>query len=271
MTDPQVPDVWRPKTFQGTDLLPLQPINTELNPFVDEEIVSDLNIEASDLVVPRLKVLQGMSDEVMNDKLPPGLFYLSNLRQTIEPPIRGLIIFHSKSRALFPQASRFETHGLERCIAPNALEGNTYGSCDTCNYKEWPKGADGKTPAGQSPPCSLSNNFIFLTPHGPYVLRFARTSFKAGKNFLSDVAMAGLNFWHHPVVVSVLSDSKELGQGGGKKASFFKMDLAWDRSEIVPLPARKLAQEVWKKMKASWDAGRLDVGQSDEGLQREEA
>lgn len=271
MTDSNVPAVWLPKPFKGVDLLPaIGGQSAELEPFRDEEVVSRKNVELGDIIVPRIKVLQGISDEVVKDGLRPGLFYLTNRKECLEPPIRGMIIFHSKSRALFPQDSRPETAGLERCIAPQAIQGSQYGDCATCQHKEWPKDENGKTPPGQSPPCSLSNNYVFLTQFGPYVLRFSRTSFKAGADFLSDVAMADRNFWHHPVVVNVALDTKELKGGSGKKASYFKMTIGWDRSEVFPQPYRDAAKALYQKLADAWDANRLDVGQQDENLQREE-
>ncbi len=267
-----VPTVWSPKPFKGTDLLPVVGAqgSRELDEFSGEEVVSRKNVEVGDIIVPRIKVLQGISDEVTRDGLRAGLFFLTNLKQCIEPPIRGLIVFHSKSRALFPQQSRPETAGLERCIAPQAIQGSHYGDCSQCPHQHWPKDEKGKTPPGQSPPCSLSNNYVFLTNHGPYVLRFARTSFKPGADFLSDVAMADRNFWHHPVVVNVTTEQKELQGGGGKKATYFKMTIGWDRSEVIPQPYRDAARSLWQKLSDAWDASRLDIGQEDEGLQREE-
>lgn len=258
-----VPEVWTPKPFSGSDLLPTAVRPQEVNPYADEVVVADKATEASDMQIPILKVLQGISDEVVKHQLPPGVMFLSGRDEIIKPPIRTVIVFHSKSRALFPQPNRPETNGLERCISPNGITGSVYGDCETCQHKEWPRDERGKTPEGQSPPCSLSNNFVVLTPYGPAVIRYARTSFKAGKDFVGAVLQSGLNFWHHPVVIDVEQDNKALGSSG-KKASYFKLTIDWDKSEIVAGPTREAVKDLWKQVSAAWEKGTMTHTGSDE-------
>lgn len=248
---------WTPRTFSGNDLLPLVAPPVE-GAEEKEELVTHENIDiTTDFVVPQLKLLQGISDEVAQGQpgAIPGKFVLTSTGEILEPPLRVLIVFHGRSRALFPNPSRPNTVGLDKCIARDGVTGTRYGDCASCKHKEWPEEKE------LSPPCSEAHNFVALLPQGPAVLRFGRTSFKAARKFISQVIISGENFWQHPTIIRVRQEQRDVG---GKKATYFVMDAGWEVPETVPIGYRKNARESFDKIKAAADAGKLRAGEEED-------
>lgn len=245
--------VWKPSQFQGSDLLPIALAGGAVDKTGRE------HVGAGDLILPSLSVLQGMSDVVTQNTIPgarPGLFYHSGAGELFEGPIRVLICAHTKSRSLFPHEDRAEHQGLEKCLSRDAVTGDKYGDCGSCPYKEW---GENNSP----PPCSESNNFTVLTSMGPAVIRFARTSFKASRNFITTWTMSPKPLWAHPAIITCRMEQKELK--GGKKSTFFPMEIRWAQREDVPPAAQAAARGIHEQVMHAFEQGRFDAtGPSEE-------
>src|SRR5512145_458316 len=91
--------VWRPSEFSdGTDLLPMELATQQIDRTGRE------NVEAQDLILPSLSVLQGMSDVITKNLHPDarvGMFFHSGAQEVFKGPVRVLICAHTKSNALF--------------------------------------------------------------------------------------------------------------------------------------------------------------------------
>lgn len=232
--------------FQGSDLLP-KVIDV---PMLPTEVIGYDNVEPEDMVLPVLKCLQGMSPEVTEhaDKgARAGKFFLSSTQRVFDGVVKLLIVQHHRSRALFPD-ERNNPKGLERCLSPDGIRGSKYGYCSDCEYAEWD--------VGNPPPCSLSHNFIVATEDGPAILRFNRTSLKAGKDFISacKFSIPPKPLWAHPTILRSVAATSKIN---GKDVTYYKMSIAWDRSEPTSGPLQAMAKSLYSQVHAAFNAGKL--------------
>jgi len=241
----QVPALWTPSKFSGSDLLPIAMADG-----VDEvDSVGRENIDAADLILPTLSLLQGMSEAVTGgvDGAKPGHFCHSGTGEVFAPPLRVLLCAHYRSRALFPKDDKPEHAGLEVCISRDGVNGTRYGSCDDCEHTQWGE-------RNAPPACSESHNFVAITPNGPAVLRFARTNFKTARQFLTTWTMSPKTLWSHPVVLTVKTNTKDVK---GKKATYFTMDMRWTQQEAVPPAMQAAARAINAQVMAAHEQGRF--------------
>ncbi len=254
--------IWTPmESFEGTDLVPELRPGTALVPEPPGGLLGRENTEPGDIILPALQLLQGQSDAITSgiEGAQPGKFYLSTSGEVMIPPLRILIVHHSVSRALFPKPDDSRSKDLKICLARDAIEGTEYGICENCDYRRW-------GPENQKPLCSRSHNFTAWTSQGPAVLRFANTSFKSARNFLTTWTMSSKNLWAHLALVTVKSNTKDLP--GGKKSTYFTMDLRWDQREDVPPAFQESAVELYKQIHQAHEAGKLRT--TDEDISFEE-
>jgi hypothetical protein len=252
--------VWEPPTFEGSDMLPVKRVEAvqvaNIPPAVGRE-----NVDASDLILPSLTLLQGSSDAVKNalkdhhgNNAIVGHFMLSTTGEFFEPPLRLLLVQHHRARVLFPRdpVKDPDFRGLDLCISRDAEEGTLYGDCNSCKHRLW---RDNK----QSPICSEQHCFVAMTPSGPAMLRFMRTSFKAGKEFVSQwTYSAGTNLWAHPVKLTVHPDVNPEGQ------SYVRMEMRWMLGDDTPPEYQVAAYELFKTIQEAWEQGRLGSDQIDD-------
>jgi hypothetical protein len=241
--------VWQPSEFNGTDLLPVAAGARDVDRTGRE------NIEAEDLVLPSLKLLQGSSEEVKQgvEGARAGLFWLSGAEEAFKPPLRVLACAHTKSRSLFPKEDRAEHQGLEECLSRDGIVGSRYGDCASCPYKEW----DNEN--SRPPACSESHNFTVLTPLGPAVLRFSRTSIKAARKLLTAWSMSSDPLFSHPLVIST---SIRTDKVNGRDSTTHVMETKWAQRETVPPHVQAAARAVHEQVKVAHERGKF--GTTDE-------
>ena len=215
------------------------------------------NIEASDIILPSIRLLQGMSPVVMQglaEGARPGRFYSSSTNEVFDGPWRGLLVYHWKSRGMLPDPKKPEYNGLQQCISRNNVEGTVYGDCSTCPHKDWREGEDGKN---LSPLCSEAHNFALLTDGGMIHLAFRRTALKNVRTFLGNWATGNKTLWHHPVVFTV-QQKQEDGN------LWYVPSIRWDVKDEVPPNMRALCRMFYDNMKASHEAGKLSSEEGEE-------
>lgn len=255
--------VWTPSEFAGSDLLPMS-VTPESNAVVAVEgvpVVGSENIEQDDLILPQLSLLQGMSDAVTSEQGPekakPGRFLHTLTQEVYEPPLRVLLVYHWKSRAMFPKDNDPRFAGVEPCLSRDGKVGTVYGACAECDYTEWGENR-------QPPMCSEAHNFVAMTDSGPAVLRFSRTSYKAARKFLSAFTMAqamGKNIWAHPCIVTVKSAQKMVQ---GKNVTYYMMEPAWQVGESVPPDWHRAAYALYQQVKTAHESGALGAQEPEE-------
>jgi hypothetical protein len=241
--------LWQPSEFNGSDLLPTA-LGVQKGDLIGREA-----IEQEDLILPSLKLLQGSSEEVKQgvDGARAGLFWLSGAEEPFQPPMRVLACAHTKSRALFPKEDKPEHEGLEECRSPDAKEGTRYGVCAECPHSQW------DNERGRPPACSESHNFTVLTPFGPAVMRFQRTSIKAAKKLLTQWSMSQDPLWSHPLVISTKTRT-DIVQG--RQSTTHVMETKWLQREDVPPHVQEAARGIYTTVMAAHAKGRF--GTTDE-------
>ena len=235
--------VWKPNPFEGTDLLPIA-CGGPVDDFGRD------NIEAEDLIIPTIKLLQGMSEETMDEDLPEaraGKLFHTGTQDVFDGPLRVLLCAHTKSRAMFPKDDDPAYAGKETCLSRDGVTGEVYGACSECPNQEWRENR-------QPPLCSESHNFTALTPHGPAILRFARTSYKAARKFLTTWRMSPHTLFTYPAQISIKRDSKEVR---GKQVTYYRMEMKWLTQETVPPSAQAAARAIAELVDAAHAQGRF--------------
>jgi len=235
---------WNPSQFAGTDLLPVALA------FQKVDRIGRENVEAEDLVLPSLKLLQGSSEEVKKgvQGARAGIFWLTGAEEPFEPPIRVLACAHTKSRSLFPKPDRPEHAGLKECRSRDGVTGTEYGECALCPHKEW----DNENK--RAPACSESHNFTVLTPLGPAIMRFQRTSIKSAKKLLSLWTMSTDPIFAHPLVISttVRTDMVQ-----GRPSTTYVKETKWAMKENVPPAAQAAARLIYEQVTAAHEQGKF--------------
>lgn len=252
--------IWEQPKFEGTSLIPTaESVALTANP---QGVVGRENVDVEDLIVPTLSLLQGQSDAVTS-ALPgavPGLFQHSNSGEIIQPPLKCVVVHYHKSNAFFPQADKYpEAKDLEKCLSRDAMVGTQYGSCEECRKcLDWMD--DGRPPMG-----ARNHMFTVLTDTGPAMLRFSRTSYKAGKRFLSNWNFSTKNLWDHPVLISVKAEPKQLP--GGKSTVYQTLTMHWLTDEVTPNDWRAACLRMFNQISGAHEAGKL--GDELEGSQND--
>lgn len=237
--------IWKPSSFNGSDLLPVAAGQHKTGALIGRE-----HVEAEDIIIPTLKLLQGTSEEVKKgiEGARAGLFWLSGIEQAFQPPIRLLAVAHTKSRSLFPKPDREEHAGLEECLSRDGVEGSRYGYCNQCHHKDW----DNQT--NRPPACSESHNFTVLTPYGPALMRFQRTSIKAARKFLTTWMGTSDNLWCHPLIVTTTTRTDKVN---GRDSTTHVMETRWAIKEDVPPHIQQFAQALAQQINTAHEQGKF--------------
>jgi hypothetical protein len=261
MSSPELPALWTPSKFDGSDLLPvLRPPDPDA-----EAVVGRDNVSQKDLVLPSIRLLQGMSPEVLKNEVEgarAGLILHTGTQSLLKSPLRVLFVHHSKSNLLAPDATKPEYNGLERCLSRDAITGDRYGDCEVCRKcLDWgPKTA--QNPKGTKPLGAQSHNFVCMTELGPAIMRFSRTSFQAARTFITTWMTGSKNLWAHPVVVRVRQEENTLPNG--QKAIYYHWEPIWQQAEQVPKAMREMALALHNIAEAAFQAGRMQTTGEDE-------
>lgn len=247
MTD-NVPALWQPSKFEGTDMLPVSN-RTALTQRSD--LVGRDNVSVEDMTLPTLSLLASLSGAVTSgvDGAKPGLLYLSSTQEIFEPPLRALLIYHFKSRALFPKPDTDPRYnGLDVCLSRDGKQGTVYGRCTDCDYKEWV----GK----QKPLCTLSNNFVAMTPKGSALIRFSGSSNnRSVRNAITSWISSPKNLFEHPAIINVEVGHKALA--GGRQAPYHYLTLLWEQRERVPDEVQQAARALYDEIDTAFKANKM--------------
>lgn len=232
--------IWQPSPFDGSDLLP---VNTHQN---DLEVVGDDDIDDSDIVLPTLKMLQGTAvNEIEGAKA--GQFYNTVTKQLYDGPIRVLVISHSKGNSYFPEEGSQD----KACYSLDGVEGTEYGLCSECRKNEWDRSVE----PHKKPLCNKQHKIIVMTPDGPALMRFQSTSYRALDGLLTQKKMLRKNFFDHPAIIK--ADGPHKGTKNGKTFTYYTLVVQWATNEEIPLHVRKTALETFKGLRDAQSHGRL--------------
>lgn len=140
-------------------------------------------LDREDQMIPRLKLMQGLSPEVQDGVAKYGDLVNSLTKENYGKAINFAPINWWKSRIYWRE--RKEGGGIV-CRSFNAVNGTVYGNCAACKFKDW-EVKDGE----QKPsPCVALFNVLgaIVKKEGMpelIVASFLKTSFKQGKQFIN--------------------------------------------------------------------------------------
>jgi hypothetical protein len=245
--------VWTPKPFEGNDLLPMFALSAPVVVEGVPAVVGRDHVDPGDLLLPALSLLQGTSKAVQDrvEGAQAGLFMHTGTEQVLPAgPLRVILAHYHKGNALFPKDDNPRYDGLKTCIAPDGIEGTEYGFCKDCR-----KCLDWDNDRNEPPLGAETHHFVAFTEWGPCMLRFSRTSYKAGSKFVSGWTMSRQNLWAHPAVVRVIEDHKTLKSG--KTTTFYRMQMSWQVTERVPDELQRAAFALYNEVSQKHEHGQL--------------
>jgi len=150
------------------------------------------NMIEEDIVYPRLRLMQPLSDLVNEGVASPGQVVLNIDGHTYNAPggrIEFIPLYYWHSRLYF---SSLEDGGGILCRAEDGKrgDGTPGGLCSQCGMKEWGMDGERRIP----PSCLRIHNFAVLIPketgeHRIAILPFSKTSFKVGSTILNRLRM----------------------------------------------------------------------------------
>lgn len=157
------------------------------------------NVDQTDLVLPRIKLLQPLSPEVQeanegDAKVEAGHLFNTLTQQDYGPSIIFIPVIHFKSRIYW--RNREEGGGIQ-CAAQNgvnpvATSEDTFAKvCTECTLPNWKN--DAEIGEDKAPKCTIYYNFAIIIDGetNPIALSMERTKVKTAKKLLSLITYTG--------------------------------------------------------------------------------
>lgn len=172
------------------------------------------NISSEDITLPRIKMIQAMSDEV-NLGAKPGEFF-NKVTQEVDKLIDIVPVYLFKQRVLFDDSMQLA------CMSNNALkctQGLHLGrNCQECPLSQWTE--DKKTGDKKPPECILTNNFLVYLPEDikkiakggfcfPKVMSFGKSSFQCSKDIISTALYQGGELFDFQIELKSIKRQKD--------------------------------------------------------------
>jgi hypothetical protein len=146
----------------------------------------EINMASEDLMIPRLRLTQGLTQEVQDGSAKPGQWILAGYPAYDEVVVVPLMF--ARNRALRDE------EGSIMCKSTDSLigVGEPGGDCSACLFNKWTEG--GKNGKNLPPKCSFSYVYIcYVKEYDTMALvEFRRTSITAGKMLNTLVAQRKL-------------------------------------------------------------------------------
>lgn len=158
-------------------------------------------VQRDDILLPRVKLLQQMSPEVVEKKNEAGIMINSVTGESLGKELSFIPVFHFKSRMLFSGRGK---DAQIVCSSPDGVTPNSQmgpseaPTCAECLKAQWPDPKKTKGEKAEGPECVQFYNFpiLILSPEAeplPAGLSMAKTKIKVGKKLLTLARHAGPN------------------------------------------------------------------------------
>lgn len=186
---------------------------------------STIDLESDDVMIPRLRLMQGLSTEVQDGSASPGQWVLSGYEP--KDSVTFVPLLFARNRTL-----RDDEGGI-LCRSRDAKigEGEPGGVCDECIMNKW---IDNEKGPNTPPKCAFSYVYVGYVEEFDSValVEFRRTSINAGKMLNTVSAQRGLgNF------AVKLKTSKQTG----KRGTFYQAVVQPRQAEEALLAAARTA------------------------------
>lgn len=164
-----------------------------------------MRIEKSDLLIPRCKLMQPLSPEVLERGMKPGSLVNSLLVEVLPP--RVVPIFCFKSYLRFNPRSQSDA-SFDSAYEPGALIWRSTDPDDPRVQAETKFGEDGEKPLAMT---CLNFFSLFLSVPMPIIVSFSKTSYRAGKQLLSLARFCGGDMWSRAYQLGSALQTNEKG------------------------------------------------------------
>lgn len=167
----------------------------------------DMDLGQDDIIIPRLRLAQGLTAEVQDGTARAGQWVLIGFDPLPEATIVPLRF--ARRREMRDEDTR-EILCATRDTKAELGVGSPGGACAQCPYNKWT--GDEKAGERRAPPaCSFSYNYlVYIVEHGTKaMMSFSRTSIGAGKMLNTMVAQHGLG----NVAIKLAAKSKDGPRG----------------------------------------------------------
>lgn len=203
------------------------------------------NLDAGDLILPRIKVVQQMSQETADKKAEPGDFYNTLTGERYGPELTFIPILPFKQRVLLVRNEKRPK--IEEALGTDLSDGDglkcrSYDMvtgvgepgilCAECPLSMW----NGNIP----PLCTETYNVAALSGDGDLIiLSMSKSGAKTGKRLFSMLRLANGAPWKKVYKASTTLQRNELG-------NFYVPDVAVQGGEI-PAPELMRIAEDWNQ------------------------
>lgn len=204
------------------------------------------HLDAGDLILPRVKVVQQMSAEAAEKKAEPGDFFNTLTGERYGNELTFIPILPFKQRVLLVRSERREK--IEAALGADLSEGDglkcrSYDmiqgvgepgiACGQCPLSQW---GDGNVP----PLCTETYNVSALTDDGDLIiLSFSKSGAKTGKRLFSMLRLQSGAPWRRVYKATTTLTRNDQG-------NFFVPDVAVVGGE-VPAPELLRLAETWNR------------------------
>ncbi len=206
-------------------------------------------IDASDLSLPRLLVMNPLSDQVKNEVARAGDL-VENVTGTVlyerkqAIPLKGVFIAQRRMRQKWTpkgQAIGIQCYSPDGRLAinPNGIaKGVSTDDCSICEHANFTKDAEGKTVA---PLCTEYREFLFLAEGYPLplILSLGKSAAKIGKKLVEKLN-ADMGMTNRPMYAFQFALSTVAKQNGGNDWWAAEIKPSGFPSEALFLAAQKL-------------------------------
>lgn len=201
------------------------------------------NVEKSDLLLPRLKLLQPLSPEINDLGQKAGTIFLALGNKNYGNKIEVTPVLHFRSRIKW--IPRDDGGGID-CSAPDAKvprDTTKYSAtCATCPEALWNENA--KNAKEKQPRCSMSDNFLCLVGDStePVLVTFDRSKLKTSKKWYSIGGLkSGSDMWDWVYELSVVPEKNDKGD------NYFNYAIK-DLGKPSPDKRRQVCLSLWESL-----------------------
>jgi len=167
------------------------------------------NFDVSELIVPRLRLLQALSESVSEGTGKAGEFQDSLSSELLGEEVE-VVLLGMKNGAVY-----FETGEGLKCRSVDGRVSVNGDLCEQCPFGEY----HGKFHEDGTPPkCASSKEFMSVTKgtiegkeQRPLVISFMKTSYKEGKKLASMAYLAGGNIFNRSYKLASVKDKNDKG------------------------------------------------------------
>lgn len=199
------------------------------------------NLEKSDLLLPRIKLLQPLSPEIGDLNQEAGTIFLGLSNKNFGKKITIIPVLHFRSRIKWTPED--DGGGID-CSSPDGRaprETKYAKNCASCSHQLWNDNAKAKK--DKAPKCTLYDNFLVLIDDSkePVIIPMERSKAKVAKRFYSMGALKGGDMWDHQYELSVVGEKNEDGK------PFFNYSVR-DLSKSTSDERKKLCLTLWESL-----------------------